>query len=255
MAELRGGSSVGGYLLWHQGNINKSEFAPASHDHTFASLQSKPTTLSGFGITDAYTKTNLQTTGQASVHWGNLTNVPTTFTPSTHDHDSRYYTETEINNMLTGKSNTDHTHTFLSITDKPNTLSGFGITDAYTKLEVDNKISALVSSAPETLDTLKELAAALGDDPNFATTITTEVGKKAYSTDVYTKVNLQTSGQASVHWNNVSSKPTSFTPATHNHDDRYYTEDESDLRYVQMASVASTTAPTNKKVLWVDLNS
>lgn len=36
----------------------------------------------------------------------------------------------------------------------------------------DNKIATLVNSAPGTLDTLNELASALGDDPNFATTIT-----------------------------------------------------------------------------------
>lgn len=34
-------------------------------------------TLAGFGITDAYTKTELQTSGQSSVHWDNITNVPT----------------------------------------------------------------------------------------------------------------------------------------------------------------------------------
>lgn len=39
-------------------------------------------------------------------------------------------------------------------------------------------ISALVDSAPETLDTLKELATALGNDPNFATTIATQLGSK-----------------------------------------------------------------------------
>ena len=39
---------------------------------------------------------------------------------------------------------------------------------------VDNKVAAMVDSAPETLNTLKELAAALGDDPNFATTILTQ---------------------------------------------------------------------------------
>lgn len=38
--------------------------------------------------------------------------------------------------------------------------------------------AAIVDSAPETLDTLNELAAALGDDPNFATTITTQLGNK-----------------------------------------------------------------------------
>lgn len=37
---------------------------------------------------------------------------------------------------------------------------------------VDAAVAALVASAPATLDTLNELAAALGDDPNFATTVT-----------------------------------------------------------------------------------
>ncbi len=43
-------------------------------------------------------------------------------------------------------------------------------------------VAALVASSPSTLDTLDELAAALGDDPNFATTITTLIGTKAPST-------------------------------------------------------------------------
>lgn len=38
--------------------------------------------------------------------------------------------------------------------------------------------AAIVDSAPETLDTLKELATALGNDPNFATTISTQLGNK-----------------------------------------------------------------------------
>ena len=43
---------------------------------------------------------------------------------------------------------------------------------------VNSEIANLVSSAPATLDTLNELAAALGDDPNFATTISTQIGTK-----------------------------------------------------------------------------
>lgn len=39
----------------------------------------------------------------------------------------------------------------------------------------DTKIAALVDAAPELLDTLNELAAALGDDPNFATSIASSV--------------------------------------------------------------------------------
>jgi hypothetical protein len=43
---------------------------------------------------------------------------------------------------------------------------------------VDNAITALVDSAPGTLNTLNELAAALGDDPNFATTVVNAIGTK-----------------------------------------------------------------------------
>lgn len=47
-----------------------------------------------------------------------------------------------------------------------------------TPEEVDAKISALVNQAPETLNTLSEIAAALGNDPNFATTMTALIGQK-----------------------------------------------------------------------------
>ena len=50
--------------------------------------------------------------------------------------------------------------------------------DAATKKYVDDKVAALIASAPGTLDTLDELAAALGDDPNYATTISTALGTK-----------------------------------------------------------------------------
>jgi len=48
----------------------------------------------------------------------------------------------------------------------------------YSKTEVDNAINALIDAAPGALDTLNELAAALGDDPNFATTVTNSIATK-----------------------------------------------------------------------------
>jgi len=48
-----------------------------------------------------------------------------------------------------------------------------------TQAEIDEAIAAILDTAPGTLDTLNELAAALGDDPNFATTVTTALGLKA----------------------------------------------------------------------------
>ena len=50
--------------------------------------------------------------------------------------------------------------------------------DITTRKYVDDKVAGIVNSAPETLDTLKELSTALGDDPNFATTVATNIGSK-----------------------------------------------------------------------------
>jgi hypothetical protein len=44
---------------------------------------------------------------------------------------------------------------------------------------VSSAVAAVVDSAPATLDTLNELAAALNDDANFATTVTNSIATKA----------------------------------------------------------------------------
>lgn len=64
----------------------------------------KSTTLAGYGITDAYTKTE---------------------------------TDNKIGELTTGKA------------DKATTLSGYGITDAYTKIEVDGKLSSVYKPGGE----------------------------------------------------------------------------------------------------------
>lgn len=51
-------------------------------------------------------------------------------------------------------------------------------TTAYADTSAANAAAALVDAAPSTLDTLNELAAALGDDPNFATTVTNSIAGK-----------------------------------------------------------------------------
>lgn len=50
--------------------------------------------------------------------------------------------------------------------------------DYATQTYVDNSVASLVGGAPETLNALNELAAALGNDPNFATTVSTQIGGK-----------------------------------------------------------------------------
>lgn len=51
-------------------------------------------------------------------------------------------------------------------------------TQLATTAFVKDALAALVDSSPEALDTLNELAAALGDDPNFAATMTAELARK-----------------------------------------------------------------------------
>jgi peptidoglycan/xylan/chitin deacetylase (PgdA/CDA1 family) len=58
-------------------------------------------------------------------------------------------------------------------------LTNKAVTPAASKAAIDAAIAALVASSPAALDTLNELAAALGNDPNFATTITNSLAAKA----------------------------------------------------------------------------
>ena len=61
----------------------------------------------------------------------------------------------------------------------PTATGGTNTTQIATTAFVRTEISSLVDAAPGTLDTLNELAAALGDDPNFATTVTNSIATKA----------------------------------------------------------------------------
>ena len=58
------------------------------------------------------------------------------------------------------------------------------VTTAELTAAVSAAVAALVDSAPSTLNTLDELAAALGDDANFAATITTALAGKAPATGI-----------------------------------------------------------------------
>lgn len=54
------------------------------------------------------------------------------------------------------------------------------------KRYADEVAAGIVGSAPETLNALNELASALGNDPNFATTVSNQIGQKASQADLDT---------------------------------------------------------------------
>jgi len=62
---------------------------------------------------------------------------------------------------------------------------------------ITSAVAALVAAAPTTLDTLNELAAALGNDPNFATTIVAALATKATPAQITAAINALGLGSAS----------------------------------------------------------
>ena len=69
-------------------------------------------------------------------------------------------------------------------------------TKDYANTAATNAVAAVIDSAPAALDTLNELAAALGDDANFSTTITTSISNKLATADFSSTANTWISTQS-----------------------------------------------------------
>ena len=138
----------------------------------------------------AYSWGNHATAGYltGTISYTSLSNKPTLFSGSYAD--------------LTNKP-TLFSGSYADLTNKPTipSLTGYA-TESYVTTAVSN----LVDAAPSTLDTLNELAAALGDDANYAATITTALGTKANTSSLAT---VATSGS----YTDLTSKPTLFDGA------------------------------------------
>ena len=112
-------------------------------------------TLAASGVTaGTYTKVTVDSKGRVTVG----ANASTT---DISEGTNLYYTDTRVGTYLTANSYA---------------------TQSYVGTQVAN----LVAAAPATLDTLNELAAALGNDPSFATTVSTSIGTKVPQTRTLT---------------------------------------------------------------------
>jgi|GEM_PF-5039412 len=118
--------------------------------------------------------------------------------------------------------NAETAHNWKQISGKPTTLQGYGVESqvdtkdlaikASANLYTDGAVATLVNTAPEALDTLYELSNALGNDPNFASTMTKLIGTKATKAttlagygiaDAYTKSQVDTSVNTKLSYDNV----------------------------------------------------
>ena len=93
-------------------------------------------------------------------------------------------------------------------------------TDFATPTYVDTAISNLVDSAPTALNTLNELAAALGDDANFSTTVTTALGNRLrVDANQGLTTDQQSTGRSNLGLGTAStSNSGDFATAAHTHD-------------------------------------
>lgn len=118
-----------------------------------------------------------------------------------------------------------------------------------TSAHIDSRITALVGAAPEALDTLKEIADALNNDPDFAATITTQLagkvdkvdGKGLSSEDFTTELKAKLEGITG--YTHPDSHPASMiTPdATH----RFVTDAEKAAWNAKGRVLSGTSAPAD----------
>ena len=80
---------------------------------------------------------------------------------------------------------------YSSLTGTPNVLDSTNVNTLIT-----SAINTLVDGAPDALNTLNELAAAINDDSNFAASVTTALGTKLNTADFTTTANSWLSGKS-----------------------------------------------------------
>lgn len=84
-----------------------------------------------------------------------------------------------------------------------------------SQADVDARIALIVGSAPATLDTLTEIAAAIGNDANFAATMTSSLAYRLR----FDAAQSLTAGQRTQGLANLGA-----AAAAHNHDSQYFTQ-------------------------------
>jgi len=265
------------YLYHTRTEINSKFDVGSGHDHdgtnskkvTYSNLSGIPTEFNSIIHDNGRHSVNYITAGEVSFNVLNNNSLVGTgssqISRGDHLHDGRYFTETELSAStgaaLVGVSNilnqTTVQNAFQSVLTK---FNDYRLTvDSYTKTEVNSGFVDLSGSqeifgAKSFNDSVTFKNDLIADSEinigsinyNFSNVYTKSITLDAETytktdllkaSELYTRNNLQTSGSAQVHWQNLTSVPPTFTPSTHNHDTLYYnkldlyTKTESDGRY------------------------
>ena len=115
------------------------------------------------------------------------------------------------------------------------------ITGWASETYVNTAVANLVDSAPATLDTLNELAAALGDDANFSTTVTTAIGTKW--TQDNTKI---TNWDTAYGWGDHAAEGYATYPTQTGNGGKYLTTDGSATSWATVDALPAQTGNSGK---------
>lgn len=164
----------------------------------------------------------------ASVQWSGVQNKPTSYTPSAHTHDDRYYTESEINSKLSGKANSSHSHGNGDITSlDASKLTGTinidrlpaGALERCVIVDTESDRLKLTTATVQKGDTVK----VVGSDKMYFVIDDTKLSSEAGYT-------VYTAGSAtSVPWSGITGIPSTFTPSSHTHSKSQITDFPSSL--------------------------
>ena len=173
------------------------------------------------------------TAGMASsVPWSGVTGKPSSYTPSVHTHDDRYYTESEINSKVNTINSSIDTKA-----DKTHTHDD----RYYTESEIDSKLSTKSPLIGSTSLSKLSSNVTFGDGGAFSITQnegiwwqrlrTTDTSNKTQKTLIFEE-SQGTSGSSYTELFSVDGNGNAYAGGTllskngHTHDDRYYTESE-----------------------------
>lgn len=124
---------------------------------------------------------------KANLDSPNLTGTPTAPTTAESDNSQKIATTAFIKQVLLAYAKLDSPN-FIGKPTAPTADQSSNDTQLETTAFVRSAIAALVDSSPEALDTLAELAEALGNDPNFATTMLNKLAGKQPLHEVLTSL-------------------------------------------------------------------
>ncbi|EEW1035158.1 phage tail protein [Escherichia coli] len=151
-----------------------SQYAP-KESPTFTGTPKAPTPAAGNNTTQIATTAFVQAALTALINGAPATLDTLKEIAAAINNDPKF--STTINNALAQKAPLS-SPALTGTPTAPTAAQSVNNTQIATTAFVKSAIAAMVGSAPAALDTLNELAAALGNDPNFATTITNSLAGK-----------------------------------------------------------------------------